>query len=111
MPGGRSVGKLTGAEAFQRVRKDGKRQRAAGFDVFTLHRADEGGPRLGLAVSRRVGNAVVRNRWKRLVREYIRLNAESLGPVDLVVVPRMPPPPSLWEFAKQFELACNRSEK
>jgi len=35
-------------------------------------------PRLGLAVGVRAGNAVVRNRWKRMVREAFRLQQHSL---------------------------------
>jgi ribonuclease P protein component len=46
-------------------------------------------PRLGLIVSRRnVRRAVDRNRFKRLVRESLRLRQEHLPPVDVVVLAR-----------------------
>jgi ribonuclease P protein component len=45
--------------------------------------------RLGLSVSKKVGNAMVRNRWKRLIREAFRLSHEQLPPgLDLVVRPQ-----------------------
>lgn len=47
---------------------------------------DLGHPRLGLSVgAKMVGNAVSRNRVKRLIRETFRQHAALLPPVDLVV--------------------------
>jgi ribonuclease P protein component len=46
-------------------------------------------PRLGIVASRKLGDAVARNRAKRLIREIFRVNVQPDGPgVDLVVIPR-----------------------
>jgi ribonuclease P protein component len=53
-------------------------------------------PRLGLSVSRKIGPAVARNRWKRLLREAFRLSLDRLpAGADLIVIPRTPKPPRL----------------
>ena len=48
--------------------------------------------RFTVSVPRRLCIAVLRNRWKRLLRESFRLNKESIGPgLDIVAVPTSPP--------------------
>lgn len=62
------------------------RQRSDGFKVT----------RLGLSVSRRVGNAVTRNLWKRRLRESFRMIRQQLPEeLDLVVIVRASGPPEI----------------
>jgi ribonuclease P protein component len=75
---------------FDRVFKAKNRASDANLTVY-MGRHAAGLARLGIAAGRRLGNAVVRNRMKRLVREaFRRLRAELPPGTDWVVVPQRP---------------------
>jgi len=64
-------------------------------------RSDLPYPRLGVSVSRRVGGAVVRNRWKRVLREVFRRGRSDLPPgLDLVVIARRGAEPDFASLAR-----------
>lgn len=72
---------------FQRVYREGRLFQDELFRLFYLEKGG-GPPRLGLAVGKQLGRAVVRNRVKRALREAFRLNKELFGDLDLIVQPR-----------------------
>ena len=73
---------------FQRVFEQGRKHVSPEFVLYALP-TSASCSRLGIAVSKRVGNAVVRNRVKRRTRECFRRHKELLDPpCDLVVVAR-----------------------
>lgn len=84
---------------FLRVQRGGRKHQLRHFMVFAARRvppsessSPTGSPpalptRLGITVTRKIGNAVARNRIKRLVREVFRQNRERLpSGLDLVWV-------------------------
>lgn len=71
---------------FRRLRDEGRRVHTRSF-VLSIASSDQPQARLGITVSRQVGNAVRRNRIKRLLREAFRRGRTWVPPAsDLVVI-------------------------
>lgn len=88
--------------------------RASASDRWLVVYGAESGrdhPRLGLAVSRRQGAAVTRNRWKRLLREAFRLTQGQLPALDLVCVPKAKEIPDCSQLVASFPQLAARVEQ
>ena len=72
---------------FVTVQSEGQKLHGRHVLALALKRDDTDlAGRLGITVTKKVGNAVVRNRIKRLVREWMRLHGWVPAGWDLVVV-------------------------
>ncbi|MFD0871816.1 ribonuclease P [Chlamydia abortus] len=83
--------RLAKREDFSKVYRWGK---STANHQFVLYRKEKNASqplRVGVSVSKKVGNAVVRNRIRRVVKEIIRLNIDRIeGNADLIFIARKP---------------------
>ena len=88
-PAGKTPGRLLKRADFLAVR-GGEKRRGRLFLVEVLDRGDDLAPRVGYTVTKKVGNAVVRNRVRRRLREAVRVHAaDDMAPGnDYVIVGR-----------------------
>lgn len=105
---------------FRRIQRDGVRIHARGFTVIARATLARGQARLGCAIGRKVGSAVLRNRLRRLLREVFRRARSKLPAVDIVVVvhpnaSKMQARPGLDAVAREilpaFEQAASRARR
>lgn len=74
---------------FQLVYKSGKSY-ANKYLVMYVIKSNCNGNRIGISVSKKVGNSVVRHRLTRLIREAYRINEEYFTEgIDIVVIARV----------------------
>lgn len=88
---------------FERVQRAGRKVHSARFLILVLPRVDaETTNRLGITVTRKVANAVGRNRIKRVLREVFRKNRALFPPAcDVVVVAKDRAPGLGYEDTRQ----------
>lgn len=89
----RRAARLRAGDDFRRVRREG-RSRANGWCVVIAAPRpvdSETGSRIGIVASKRIGDAVTRNRAKRRVRERVRVRyGQLLTGWDIVIILRTP---------------------
>ncbi len=84
---------------------------ADGLVILYAARGPSSATRLGLVVSRKCGNAVVRNRWKRSLREAFRLAQSELpAGLDLVALPRRGAAPDMGRLQTSLKTLAARLE-
>ena len=82
--------RLLRRKEFLRLSQNGKQVHDRHF-IIRFASNDVERPRLGITVTKKVGNAVIRNRLKRFVREYFRLNRHRMeNHLDLVIIAKRP---------------------
>lgn len=88
-PVGKKPGRLLKRAQFLAVRR-GEKRRGRLFVVEVLDRGDGGPARVGYTVTKKVGNAVIRNRVRRRLKEAVRTQAaDDMTPgSDYVIVGR-----------------------
>jgi ribonuclease P protein component len=75
---------------FLRAASKGRKAAVHGLVLQALPRDDAGAARIGFTVTKKVGNAVVRNRTRRRLKEAARLllRTQPVAGVDLVLIGR-----------------------
>jgi len=86
----RPAGRLKRRPEFLRVAANGRKAATHGLVLQALNRDDQGPLRVGFTVTKKIGNAVVRNRTRRRLKEAARLELadQQVTGVDLVLIGR-----------------------
>jgi len=94
---------------YREVVRKGERTSTPHFTVYRDFPGGEG-RKIGVSVGKRVGRAVVRNRIKRVLREFYRFHKSAFpsGSRTAIVVRKAPPRPCLDGIAGELSPALTR---
>lgn len=109
----RKANKITSKTSYRNIYKRGSKNSSRFFTTISCGNS-LGTKRLGITVTKKTGNAVRRNRMKRLIREFFRRN-KNLFPEnhDVVIMAKKNIPHlSYWEAAEELtKLLMRRTGK
>ncbi|MEN6508481.1 MAG: ribonuclease P protein component [Smithella sp.] len=97
----RRAEKVTNKSSYQIIYKQGGR-RSSQFFTMIICGNPNGARRIGITVTKKTGNAVFRNRIKRLIREFFRRNKDLFPAGHDVVIMAKKTIPSL-----NYQETCN----
>lgn len=75
---------------FQKIYKKGHSVANRQFVVYTYNNKEVDHFRLGISVSKKIGNAVLRNKIKRAIRENFKVHKSHILAKDIIVIARQP---------------------
>ncbi|WP_066195352.1 MULTISPECIES: ribonuclease P protein component [Gracilibacillus] len=76
---------------FQEVFKQGASFANRQLVIYYLHKDQQAHYRIGLSVSKKIGNAVVRNQVKRYIRQvFVELDTKVKNEYDIIIIARQP---------------------
>ncbi|WP_246944317.1 ribonuclease P protein component [Bacillus pinisoli] len=99
-------------EDFQAVFQKGASTANRQFVIYVKDQPNQSSFRIGLSVSKKIGNAVVRNRIKRLIRQVMFEFKDSIKEgKDLVIIARKPTADMDYhEVKSSLEHVCKRAK-
>ncbi|MBD2848022.1 ribonuclease P protein component [Paenibacillus sp. IB182496] len=83
--------RLRNRQDFNRIYRGGRSFANSQLVVYWKRTPEVEHFRMGVSVSKKLGNAVVRNRMRRVLKEIVRLQADRIGKhVDFILIARRP---------------------
>ncbi len=102
---------MTSKSSYRTIYEQGVRRSSRFFTLITCGNPN-GAKRLGITVTKKTGNAVFRNRMKRLLREFFRRNKDLFpaGHDVVVMVKKNIPPFTYQETARELTELFSRKD-